>query len=308
MRLLIAGALATATAAGLAVVRPAVLREEERAAALAIREYRMRADLRFLAGSRLEQNESSAQGDRRIGDYLAARFEALGLEPGRGTWWERSSDGVGTGQAGLRPGAGVIGLLPGRDPALSKEAIVYTSRAPGLASLLAVAEAFATAPERPRRSILFAAEAGDERGCVDWELQAGRPPGARPVAALAIDGTDAGGRVRDVHVAGLGETSLDDWIRAVAETQGRTVVPVHSPSDAAHGGSDGPGFSRVGVPTVGVRVVTGDGAGSLSGAVEDARLLFLVGAKLADAPLAPSWRPSDELEAAARRASVEGGR
>jgi len=45
-----------------------------------------------------------------------------------------------------------------------------------------------------------------------------------------------------------------------------------------------------------------------SGAVEDARLLFHLGAKVADAPLAPAWRPGDEFEAARRKALADVGR
>ena len=48
MRFLLAGTLATLTAAGLAAIRPAVVSDEERSAAANIRESRMRADVRFL--------------------------------------------------------------------------------------------------------------------------------------------------------------------------------------------------------------------------------------------------------------------
>ena len=54
MRLLLAGTLATLTAAGLAAIRPALLTDEERATASTIRENRMRADVRFLSSDLLE--------------------------------------------------------------------------------------------------------------------------------------------------------------------------------------------------------------------------------------------------------------
>jgi len=47
---------------------------------------------------------------------------------------------------------------------------------------------------------------------------------------------------------------------------------------------------------------------NFEGAVEDAQLLFLLGAKVADAPLAPAWRPGDEFEAARKKALAELGR
>ena len=87
MRLLLAGALATLTAAGLAAIRPALLTDEERAAASTIRENRMRADVRFLSSDLLEGRGPATRGDRLAREYLASRFEAIGLEPGAPGGW-----------------------------------------------------------------------------------------------------------------------------------------------------------------------------------------------------------------------------
>ena len=161
-------------------------------------------------------------------------------------------------------------------------------------------------------------------------------PAGRLAANVNIDGMNIWGRTRDVPVIGLGKSSLDDWVRAIAETQGRTVVPEAFPDKGAYYRSDHLSFARVGVPgahlgrghrrareaaRVGPRSAARVGGGALppatddltadwdfSGAVEDARLLFLLGAKVADAPLAPSWRPGDEFEAARRKALAELGR
>jgi hypothetical protein len=239
MRLLLAGTLATLTAAGLAAIPTRVLTDEDLSAARAIRENRLRADVRFLA----------TREDRVVREYVAARFEAIGLEPGApGGSWEQPLE------VSHRMSANVIGRLPGRDPEVAGEAVVYDGalgNASGLASMLAIAEAFAARPVRPRRSILFAAVATGEQG--------GRAPGIR--------------------VIGLGRSTLDDWIRAVAQTQGRAVVTE--------------------APTA---------EWDLAGAVEDARLLFHVGARVADAPQAPEWRPGDELAAARKTALAELGR
>jgi hypothetical protein len=72
MRLLLAGALATLTAAGLAAIRPALLTDEERAAASTIRENRMRADVRFLSSDMLEGRGPATRGDRLAREYLAS--------------------------------------------------------------------------------------------------------------------------------------------------------------------------------------------------------------------------------------------
>jgi len=316
-----AGVLATVTAAGLALVRPAVLTERERTAALAIRDHRMRADMRFLASDLLEERAPETRGDRLLRGYLFSRFEAIGLEPVVGSSW------------------GVMGLLRGRDAELAKEAVTYTAHydhrnagtsgepavrsaaddASGLAALLAIAEAFTAARERPRRSVLFAAVATEEQDLLDSLRQAKSSPVARLAAVIDVRGTSVGGRTPRVPVGGLGRTSLDDWVRVIAETQGRTIVPEARPDRKARCLGTEQTFGRAGVPAVCVGAET-DGLGGpgddlpsadrttngdLSGAVEDAQLLFLVGAKVADAPMAPSWRRLAESEGAV---SAAGGR
>jgi hypothetical protein len=260
-----------------------------------------------------------------------------------------------------RATANVIGLLRGRDPELAREAVVYTAHhdhygskpgpsgeavvyngaldnASGVAALLAIAEAFAALPERPRRSILFAAVAAEEQGLLGSTYLARHPPvpAGRLAANINLDGMNIWGRTRDVPVVGLGKSSLDDWIRALAEAQGRVVVPEAFPEKGAFYRSDHLSFARVGVPAAyldaGTEVLgrppgwgrerqeeweaahyhqpTDDLTADwdLSGAVEDAQLLFHLGTKVAEAPLAPTWRPGDEFEAARKRALAEQGR
>src|SRR5262249_14097168 len=84
--------------------------------------------------------------------------------------------------------ANVIGRLPGRDPAVAQEAVLYTAHhdhlgmkvdakpgedaiyngaldnASGVAAILAVAEAMAALPQPPRRSVYFAAGAAADAG------------------------------------------------------------------------------------------------------------------------------------------------
>jgi hypothetical protein len=254
--------------------------------------------------------------------------------------------------------ANVVGLLRGRDPELAREAVLYTAHhhhygvkpghsgepvvgsgaldnASGVAALLGIAEAFVALPERPRRSILFAAVAAEEHGLLGSEHLARHPPvpTGRLAANINMDGMNIWGRTRDVPVIGLGKSSLDDWIRAVAEAQGRVVVPEAFPDEGAYYRSDHLSFARVGVPAAYVDAgteVLGKPPGwgrarqrewedaryhqpsddltpdwDLAGAAEDARLLFHVGAKVADAPLAPSWRRGDEFEAARKWALAE---
>jgi Zn-dependent M28 family amino/carboxypeptidase len=261
-----------------------------------------------------------------------------------------------------RASANVIGRLPGRDAAgLAKEAVLYTAHhdhygikpqasgepaiyngaldnASGVATLLAVAEAFAALPERPARTILFASVTAEEQGLLGSEYLAQHLPLHRGLLAanVNIDGASIWGRTEDVPVIGLGKSSLDDWIRAIAEMQGRRVVPEAFTDKGSYYRSDHLSFARLGVPAAyldaGTQIV-GQPPGSggerrqawqdahyhqpsddltpdwnFDGVVENARLLFLLGVKVANAPRAPAWRPGDEFEAARLQALREIGR
>ena len=101
MRLMLAGMLATLTAASLAIIRPALLTEDEREATQSMRESRWRADVRFLSSDLLEGRAPGTRGEQLAREYIAARFEAIGLEPGaQGGAWEQPFELVGVRLAG----------------------------------------------------------------------------------------------------------------------------------------------------------------------------------------------------------------
>jgi Zn-dependent M28 family amino/carboxypeptidase len=248
--------------------------------------------------------------------------------------------------------ANVLGLLPGSDPQRAKEWVVYTAHhdhlgvkanaapgedaiyngavddAGGVSQLLAVARAFASLKERPARSILFAAVGAEEKGLLGSEYLVRHPP--VPLGRLALDinmdGFKIFGATRDVAVLGLGKTSLDRTLAALAGAQGRKLVADPFPDQGHFYRSDQFSFARAGVPALhysaGVDVVgkpTGWGRAQhdawvathyhqpsdelspdwdLAGAVQDARLYFTLGYAVAQAKGLPTWVKGDEFEAA----------
>ena len=204
--------------------------------------------------------------------------------------------------------------------------------ASGTASLLAVAKAFAQLPSRPDRSILFAAVGAEEQGLLGSQRFADDPPlpPGYMAAVINMDGTNIIGRTHDVNVIGHGKSGLDAIVQSVAKTQGRIVTPDHFPDRGYYYRSDQFSLAKVGVPGVylhpGIKVIgRPDGWGKeqldlwvekiyhqpsdeyledwdLSGAIEDARLLFRVGLRVAESPELPTWNPGDEFEAARKRA------
>jgi Zn-dependent M28 family amino/carboxypeptidase len=254
----------------------------------------------------------------------------------------------------------VLARLPGRDPRLASEAVVYTAHhdhlgirpgarpgddaiyngavdnASGVAGLLAIARAFAALPPeaRPRRSIVLAIVAAEESGLLgsEWLVHHAPLPLARVAANLNFDSLNIFGRTRDLRVLGLGKTTLDPLVEALAQAQGRTPKPDPFPDRGSFYRSDQLNFARAGVPALhasgGVEFV-GRPAGwgeeqvnawirthyhqpsdeyredwDLSGAVEDVRLNFLLGLAIANADAMPAWRPGDEFEAARKKAQA----
>jgi Zn-dependent M28 family amino/carboxypeptidase len=255
-----------------------------------------------------------------------------------------------------RPTANVLAMLPGADPRLSQEVVLYSAHhdhlgrkeggrpgedtiyngaldnAAGVAAMLAAARAFRALPQPPRRSILFAAVAAEEQGLLGSQYLAEHPPvpPGRVAANINIDGANIHGRTRDLTVIGLGKSSLDALITALARTQGRVVKADQLSDRGFFYRSDQFNFAKQGIPAAyfgsGMDFVgRPEGWGKqqreawearhyhqpsdelrpdwdFSGAVEDVRLFFLLGAHLARAPELPRWNRGDEFEAARLRA------
>ena len=252
--------------------------------------------------------------------------------------------------------ANVLGRLAGSDPALSGQAVVFTAHydhlgmkedakpgedaihngardnASGVAAMLAIAEAMAGMPKAPRRSILFVATAAEEQGLLGSRYLAAHPPVplGRLAADINIDVMNTWGRTRDLIMIGMGKSTLDDSIQAIAAMQGRRVEPDQSPDKGYFYRSDQFPLAKVGVPAAyfeaGSEVVdkpTGYGEQKKneydekdyhqpsdevradwdwSGAVEDTRFYFYLALLTANAPAMPAWRPGDEFEAARKQA------
>jgi Peptidase family M28/PA domain len=207
--------------------------------------------------------------------------------------------------------------------------------ASGTAAALAIARAFTELPRKPRRSIYFAFVAAEEQGLLGSEYLAKHPPLAPGLIAanINIDGVSIFGRARDVTMIGLGKSSLDDLVIGLAKTQGRVVKPDQFPDRGFFYRSDQFNLAKVGVPAAyfdnGVDLIgkpPGTGvkmaeeweakdyhqpsdelkeSWDLGGAIEDAKLQFWLGVKVANADRMPQWKPGDEFEAARKKALAE---
>jgi len=171
--------------------------------------------------------------------------------------------------------ANVAGLLPGSDPKLKDEVVIFSAHhdhlgigepdksgdkiyngavdnAAGVAQVLAIAKAFSVLPERPKRSVLILFVAGEEQGLLGSDYYAKHPtfPPGKIAADLNYDGGQILGRTTDLTFIGLGKSTLDAVVKKIAATQGRTVVGDQFPDKGFFYRSDQFSFARIGVPGI----------------------------------------------------------
>ena len=249
----------------------------------------------------------------------------------------------------------VAGLLPGSDPKLKNEVVIYSAHhdhfgigepdkkgdriyngaednAAGCAQVLAIARAFAALPQRPRRSVLMLFVAGEEQGLLGSKYYSLHPtfaPG-RIAANINFDGGNFLGRTKDITYVGYGKSSLDAIANALAQKQGRVVVPDQFPDRGYFYRSDQFNFAKIGVPAMYFNAGTdfiGKPAGwgrkmkeeweehtyhqpsdqiddtwVFDGMIEDATIGFEAGYVVAQADQMPTWNPGDEFEATRKKA------
>ena len=171
--------------------------------------------------------------------------------------------------------ANILGLLPGSDPELSDEVVIYTAHhdhlgigtpnedgdaiyngamdnATGVAQILAIAKALKALPEAPRRSSLFLLVAAEEQGLLGSKFYASNPtfPPGKIAANLNYDGGNIWGHTHDTTFIGLGKSTIDEIAVLIAEEQGRTVKPDQFADKGYYYRSDQFSFARIGVPAM----------------------------------------------------------
>ncbi len=169
----------------------------------------------------------------------------------------------------------VVALLPGSDPQLRDEYVIFTAHwdhlgkddrlpgdkiyngaadnAAGVAVLLELAKAYVALPagERPKRSILFLAVTAEEKGLLGSRYYARNPlyPLTKTVANINMDGANQFGPTSDMATIGFGASTIDDIGIAVAREQGREMKPEAHPERGSYYRSDHFEFAKVGVPS-----------------------------------------------------------
>jgi Zn-dependent M28 family amino/carboxypeptidase len=224
----------------------------------------------------------------------------------------------------------------GRNPALPGHNIFNgaTDNASGVAGLLALAQSFVRTHPAADRSIVFLALTGTESGLLGSRYYVENPvlPLRETAAVLNLDTLKRGGPTRDVTVFGFGNTDLETYARAMALLQGRELTPDPTPELGLYFWSDNFSFAQGNVPALYAKGGFDDTARGpvwgraqlddymrnryhqpsdqyspdwdVRGALDDLRLYYEVGMRVASSRRFPRWYPnSDYRESRARRAA-----
>ena len=199
--------------------------------------------------------------------------------------------------------------------------------ATGISALIELAQAFLGLEESQSRSIVLMAVTAEEQGLLGSAYYATNPvyPLEKTVAAINLDALNILGPMHDVSIVGYGNSELDGYLIDAASHQERVVNPESRPEAGSYYRSDHFNFAKVGVPALypnaGIDHVEHgvewtqqrldeysannyhqpsdeyDPNWDLSGAIDDIRLVFRVGYRLANETVFPNWNEGTEFKA-----------
>ena len=235
----------------------------------------------------------------------------------------------------------VVGVLKGSDPTLAAQHVVLMGHldhlgirtdakpgedaiyngaidnAAGVATMLEAARQFAAQPVRPKRSVLFVANTGEERGLLGADYFANHPtvPASSIVGAVDLDMPMLLYPFTDVIAFGADHSTIGAMVAEAGRSMGIAVSPDPMPQEAIFTRSDHYMLVRRGVPAV--LLMTGHANGgkghwdsflgkTYHSAKDDltqaidwnsgaryALLNYRIARAMADAPQRPMWLPGD---------------
>ncbi len=199
--------------------------------------------------------------------------------------------------------------------------------ASGSAALLEMARAFRSRKIPPERTVIFLSVTSEEQGLLGSKYYSEHPiyPLANTLAEINMDGVNAHGKSKDVTITGQGQSDLEDYFVEAAKQQGRYLAPESRPEAGGYFRSDHFNFAKHGVPALdaggGTDMEQGgkkegerlrdeytdkhyhqpsdqyDPTWTFEGGLNDLRLLFNVGKRIAYGTEHPEWKDGSEFKA-----------
>ncbi|HYM60915.1 MAG TPA: M28 family metallopeptidase [Thermoanaerobaculia bacterium] len=185
--------------------------------------------------------------------------------------------------------ANVVALLRGSDPVLRNEYVVFSAHldhlgrhavdgteriyngaldnGSGIASLIEIARAFSSLGKAPRRSILFVAVTGEEKGEQGSQIFASRPPvpAGAIVADINMDMFMALYPVADLIAFGSEHSTLAATLQRAAAHLGLPISPDPNPEEVRFIRSDQFSFVKAGIPSIIIKGGTKSGDPAIDG-------------------------------------------
>lgn len=225
----------------------------------------LRAHVEFLASDALAGRATPSPSLEVAAAYIEAQFRRAGLR--------KPENQPAPGPRGRN----VIGVLPGSDPRLSKQYVLVTAHydhvgvsqkgdgdrihngandnASGVASMIEIARELAALKPGPRRTVVFIAYYGEERGLVGSREYAAKPafPLDQTVVQINLEQT---GRTDDMdgpnkatlNVTGYGYSQVAGVLSAAAAPLGVKVMERKKWTDDAFERSDNEALAKKGIP------------------------------------------------------------
>jgi Zn-dependent M28 family amino/carboxypeptidase len=240
----------------------------------------------------------------------------------------------------------VAAILPGSDPTLAHEIVLLTGHLDhvgvnpgldgdkihngaldnsiGISMMLEVARALASAPSKPRRSVMFLAVTAEEKGLIGSDYFAHFPtvPLSRIIANVNLDGALPFYDFTDVIAFGAEHSTLGEIVAEAVAATGLKQSPDPFPEEGFFVRSDHYSFVKQGVPAMMLFMGMGKGTEGKSGeevwhwfkrehlhrpsddlnlpinydvAAKFARVYQLITQRVADSPEAPRWYAGDDF-------------
>lgn len=194
------------------------------------------------------------------------------------------------------------------------------------AGLIELAKAFTSLQTKPDRTIIFLSVTAEEQGLWGSAYYAQNPiyPISKTVANINMDGLNITGRTKDIVIVGQGQSDLEDYLKEAAQKMDRYTSFETHPEAGYYYRSDHFNFAKQGVPALytssGIDVI-GKGkvygqqkqdeyrekhyhrpsdeyndSWNLDGAIDDLKLLFIVGKRIASQDQWPEWKEGSEFK------------
>lgn len=187
-----------------------ILNAQSKKGAETIKASDLQKHITYLASDKLMGRATPSPAADTAAEYIAREFRAYGLKPVNGSYFQEVPIKLRSGESKFR---NVVGFLEGSDPVLKKEVLIIGAHydhvgpyktprfeqdsiyngaddnASGTAGVMVNAKAFCALNERPKRSILFIAFGGEEKGLVGSAFYCKNPlfPLENTVAMLNMD-------------------------------------------------------------------------------------------------------------------------